>query len=314
MSHQVADQECVETSGRLTVVVFTLKVLLSAVVMSATTTMFSLFSWTILPFAVGWSPSVVVTGSMEPSIEPGDIVVTAPIDPSLLKAGHVIRFKDPSHTHPYLLHRIYEISDDGTFVTKGDANQSKDSTPVPLDNVTGVARLRVPVIGLPAVWLRNGQYLQLGLTLLAVAIAARVLTGLRALVTSGQDLSVSGGKDPADADQPVEDSPAAEQLPGAPLVGALQAGPVAAPGAAAAATTGAAATAPAGAASVATTAAATWQETDSERATEVVAQPARSGGRHRAEGRATWRQGPTVARPRGRRRASRGDRSRASTE
>jgi signal peptidase len=187
----------VETTGRRAVIAFTIRVLLSAVVMAAATTLFSLFVWTVLPFAVGWSPSVIVTGSMEPSIAPGDIVVTAPIKPEQLKLGYVIRFRDPSNAHPYLMHRIIEIKDDGNLVTKGDANQSADSTPVPPSHVTGVARLRVPVIGLPAVWMRNGQFLQLGAVLVAVAFAARMLTGLRALVASAP-----GAADDDDADQP----------------------------------------------------------------------------------------------------------------
>jgi signal peptidase I len=212
LGHEHADQQNVEISGRLTITIFTIKVLLSTLVLAATATMFSLFTWTILPLAAGWSPSVVVTGSMEPSIAPGDVVVTAPIETPALKIGYVIRFKDPSHTHPFLLHRIAEIRDDGMLVTKGDANQSKDSTPVPPENVTGVARLRVPMIGLPAVWLRNGQFLQLGLTLLAVAIAARVLTGLRSLVASGQELGLVGGPDPDDTDEPAEKA-LTEQVP-----------------------------------------------------------------------------------------------------
>jgi signal peptidase len=227
MAHTRADQENVEISGRRAVTVFTVKVLLSAVVMAATTTMFSLFIWTVLPFAVGWSPSVVLTGSMEPSIAPGDIVVTAPIEPDALKLGYVIRFKDPSHSHPYLLHRIIEINPDGTLKTKGDANQSADSTPVPRENVTGVARLRVPVIGLPAVWLRNGQFLQLGLALLAVALAARVLTGMRALVASGQAITAGGDPDPAEPGG-ATDVPDKE-LVGAELVTAGVGGPAGAP-------------------------------------------------------------------------------------
>jgi signal peptidase len=199
--------------GRLAVAAFMIRLLIAAVVMAASTTMISLFVWTVLPFCVGWSPSVIVTGSMEPSIVPGDIVVTAPIEPEALRLGYVIRFKDPSHTHPYLMHRIMEIRDDGTLITQGDANRSRDSTPVPVGNVTGVARLRVPLVGLPAMWLRNGQFLQLGLAMLTVAIAAWVLTGLRALVTT------SPWADAADVSEPHGDEPPDEPTAGDPNPG-----------------------------------------------------------------------------------------------
>jgi signal peptidase I len=303
----VADQDYVEISGRRAAAVFTVKVLLSAVVMAATTTMFSLFVWTLLPFTLGWSPSVVVTGSMEPSIAPGDIVVTAPVEPAELRLGYVIRFKDPSDSHPYLLHRLIKINPDGTLVTKGDANQSEDSTPVPTANVTGVARLRVPLIGLPAVWLRNGQFLQLGLVLLAVAFSARVLTGLRGLVSPDQ----AAGTDPqertgVDAEPPpagpvdgqwaeglvpAVDRPGVEVAPGAAL-----AGPAADPDllvAAAGSTTD-------GGTGV-----------DAAAGTQQPA-PGPAVGRHRGQGRASWRRDRTSTRPRSRSRHRRRDRAGAA--
>jgi signal peptidase len=361
--YEAADQQDVETSGRRAVTGFSLKVLLSAVVLAATATMFSLFTWTILPLAAGWSPSVVVTGSMEPSIAPGDIVVTAPIKTSALKVGYVIRFKDPSHTHPYLLHRIAEIRDDGNLITKGDANRSKDSTPVPPENVTGVARLRVPMIGLPAVWLRNRQFLQLGLTLAAVALAARVLTGLGGLVASGQDLGMIGtgpdptGPDPTDADQPVDTPPGgtpeavsatATRLVDAAPVGALAAaGPtpaaqtlavtmpavttpaVTTPAVTTPAVTTPAVTTPAVTTTMTGVAPASWPTeaagteaggteaggTDAGGTDAITGRDERSasGGRHRGEGRATWRRDRSVERPSSRR-DSRHNRARANSD
>ena len=39
----------------------------------------SLVLWTLLPLAVGWTPRVIMSGSMEPRIHVGDIVVTRTI-------------------------------------------------------------------------------------------------------------------------------------------------------------------------------------------------------------------------------------------
>jgi hypothetical protein len=41
---------------------------------------------------------------------------------------------------------------------------------VPLDNLRGVARLRIASIGLPALWARHGDYLPLAALLLLAAI------------------------------------------------------------------------------------------------------------------------------------------------
>jgi signal peptidase len=295
----------VEISGRRAVAVFTVKVVLSAAVMAATTTMFSLFVWTVLPFTMGWSPSVVVTGSMEPSIAPGDIVVTAPIEPAALRLGYVIRFRDPSDAHPYLLHRIVKVNTDGTLVTKGDANQTEDSTPVPTANVTGVARLRVPLIGLPAVWLRNGQFLQLGLVLVAVAFSARVLTGLRGLVESGEADGTGLPHDPGAGGEPSGAAPVDGQwsddlvpaVTGPEVAVTRGGGPLGGSGA-----DEDAPMAPAGSATAAGSAGVDIPQSDSGAPV----------GRHRGQGRASWRRDRTTTRPRSRSRHRRRDRAGAA--
>ncbi len=181
------------------------RVAVTALLMAAATTLLSLFTWTLLPFAVGWSPSVVLTGSMLPSVRPGDIVVTAPIDTARLQLGHVIRFVDPARPSRYLLHRISRTQDNGTFITRGDANGNDDSTPVPTGNVTGVARLRVPLVGLPVVWLREGEYVALGLAAVGVLGTMHLVVGFRNGVLRADD-------DPADdqADDQAADDGAAD--------------------------------------------------------------------------------------------------------
>ncbi len=200
---------------------FTARLVITGLAMAVCTTMLSLFTWTVLPYLAGWSPSVVLTGSMLPAIAPGDIVVTGKLDPAALKAGHVIRFVDPSRPERSLLHRIVRINDDGTFVTRGDANGSEDSTAVPAANITGMARLRVPLVGLPVVWLRQGEYLPLGLTGAGAIAVLQVLSGLRDTFRGTADDARAGhatagaGPDPddpavPDADAPVRPGPEAD--------------------------------------------------------------------------------------------------------
>ncbi|MDI6106046.1 signal peptidase I [Actinoplanes sp. NEAU-A12] len=134
--------------------------------------------WTLIPAMWGWSPSVVLTGSMRPAVEPGDVVVSAPVRGDRLKRGYIVRFEDPDEPGQYVMHRIVEIDSDGALVTKGDSNPSADSTTVPPANVTGMGRLRVPWVGLPAVWWQERQYVRVG-------IAAAVLSVCCAAVPAG---------------------------------------------------------------------------------------------------------------------------------
>ncbi|MEV4637395.1 signal peptidase I [Actinoplanes sp. NPDC049548] len=118
----------------------------------------SLVLSSLAPLAVGWKPSVVLTGSMQPTIAPGDVVIAEPVGPAALGPGRVIRFEDPTRPGHYLVHRIVDINPDGTYVTKGDANSVNDPRPVPAAAITGALRLRVPWVGLPRTWAANGDY------------------------------------------------------------------------------------------------------------------------------------------------------------
>lgn len=115
----------------------------------------------------GWQSHVIVSGSMEPAIKPGDVVVAAPATD--LDVGAVVVFRDPLRPGRRVTHRIAEVRPDGALVTKGDANQSADSSRVPRDHLEGAGRLLVPAIGLPAVWAREGDVAPLALSALVAA-------------------------------------------------------------------------------------------------------------------------------------------------
>lgn len=128
---------------------------------------------------VGWTPLVVTTGSMRPSINEGDIVLSAPPEDGGrdLADGTVITFADPVRPGGRLTHRIDGVNEDGSYETKGDANAVADSYRVQPRDIDGVGRLLVPSVGLPRVWLEQGNLPMLlvwGLgTLLAVWAALR---------------------------------------------------------------------------------------------------------------------------------------------
>ena len=81
----------------------------------------------------------VITGSMEPSIHTGDYILVEKTDTSQLKEDDIIAFySEQSDIYGMLVtHRITEIKDDGSFVTKGDANEVEDSITVRPDQVVG---------------------------------------------------------------------------------------------------------------------------------------------------------------------------------
>lgn len=116
-----------------------------------------------LPSLLGWQASVVQSGSMMPSIHPGDIAVTMPLPASRpVPIGRVVSFTSSAGSNadgePSIrLHRIVADNQDGTFATRGDANIDTDSESLVRSQIVGQARLLIPDIGLPSLWLQRGQ-------------------------------------------------------------------------------------------------------------------------------------------------------------
>jgi signal peptidase len=86
----------------------------------------------------------VFSGSMEPAIPVGGIVVIKPVDPETLKIGDIICFQLSESTS--ITHRIINITDEG-FITQGDANEDPDQWIVKKENVIGKVIFTVPFIG-----------------------------------------------------------------------------------------------------------------------------------------------------------------------
>jgi signal peptidase I len=126
---------------------------------------------TILPLLIGWSSYLIETGSMRPSINPGDVVITSPNPTIEQLGGRVITFDSPSVPGRVVTHRVVEISDDGQMRTKGDANPTADTATITIDDVRGMGRLLVKYVGLPKIWLQNGEVLPLTGFLLSLVLA-----------------------------------------------------------------------------------------------------------------------------------------------
>jgi len=147
-----------------------------AVVLAVLVALAGLLVLCLVPQAVGLRADVVVSGSMQPRIAPGDIVLSAPVTPALLQPGQVLLFPDPADPGRLLLHRLVAFDAHGDLVTRGDANQSDDTSPVPAADVIGRAQLRVPYVGLPAYWWRTGDRA-------AVVLTTALLAGLTVWAT-----------------------------------------------------------------------------------------------------------------------------------
>jgi signal peptidase I len=142
------------------------------------TSLLTLSAVALAPLLFGWGSFVIRSGSMEPAIDVGDIVVARPFAiGEKVAVGRVYVFDDPSTTREHLLtHRIVEKLDDGTYTSAGDNNDVTDATPVARGDITARGVLLAPFVGLPIAWMQSGEWVKLALWLL-ITIAAFITAG-----------------------------------------------------------------------------------------------------------------------------------------
>lgn len=120
----------------------------------------------------GHQPSVLMSGSMSPALEAGDVVLFEELDPAEVGIGNVILFETPGRPDVLTAHRVTAVDALARLITtQGDANRDVDSSQVPFDSVKGSGRIAVPLIGLPTMWLATGQNVLFGIFVLVMALA-----------------------------------------------------------------------------------------------------------------------------------------------
>jgi len=107
-----------------------------------------LLIFSVLPISGNYKVMVVKSGSMEPKIKQGGIVIVKPA--ADYKIGDIITFGPYSKTKSPVTHRIYDIKIvDGqpVYITKGDANNAPDSGEVKKRDVLGKVLFSLPYLG-----------------------------------------------------------------------------------------------------------------------------------------------------------------------
>lgn len=92
----------------------------------------------------------VQSGSMEPTIRTGSIVIVEPARE--YRVGDIITVSDPGNPKVTITHRLVGTDErfgERYFITKGDANKSADTEERPVTNVLGKVLFSVPFLGYP---------------------------------------------------------------------------------------------------------------------------------------------------------------------
>ncbi len=125
-----------------------------------------------IPSVFGYSPLTVLTGSMEPSIHAGDMVIIK--NQSEYAVGDVITYTVNGGTSS-VTHQITESYVEGGvryFITKGTNNNAEDPNPVALSQVAGKVVLVIPDLGIFLEWLKTPSGLVLIILFACIIVAA----------------------------------------------------------------------------------------------------------------------------------------------
>jgi signal peptidase I len=104
------------------------------------------------PHVLGYRTMTMLTASMAPSIDPGDVTVVTPLAVSDVTEGMVITYHIPIGEHQLITHRVVSVEHgaDGsvTVQTKGDNNEAVDPWSATLEGDTAYqVRAVIPEVG-----------------------------------------------------------------------------------------------------------------------------------------------------------------------
>lgn len=95
-----------------------------------------------VPSVAGTLPLIVLTDSMYPVIESGDLIICHTAEPEEIQVGDVIAFFDPAGNGSSIVtHRVMEVTEQGGQIawrTKGDNNNTEDRLLVTGDKLVAV--------------------------------------------------------------------------------------------------------------------------------------------------------------------------------
>jgi len=109
-----------------------------------------LMAFSALSFSGNVKARIVLTGSMEPAISAGDVIITTPITRKVPKVNDVVAYQAKRFNGENVAvfsHRIIGGDIENGFIMKGDANKSPDPQKPKGEDILGVVFFVIPFIG-----------------------------------------------------------------------------------------------------------------------------------------------------------------------
>lgn len=106
-----------------------------------------------IPSFLGYKNFIVLTGSMEPTLHVGDIVIVKKTTD--IKENDIISFRIENTVVTHRVKEIYKENGQDYFITKGDANSGIDTELLDKKNIEGKYCFRIPFLGKIVLFLKK---------------------------------------------------------------------------------------------------------------------------------------------------------------
>ncbi len=148
-----------------------------SVILNAVFTLVLIFGVALILLRVmGFKLYAVKTQSMQNIYPAGTLIITDSTAAEDVEVGDVISFTVAKNT--VVTHRVTKNDTENELIyTKGDMNDSEDSSPVAYNNVLGCVVFGIPYIGNGALYLRK-KYVKIALIVLLALLAIYLIAGL----------------------------------------------------------------------------------------------------------------------------------------
>ena len=139
----------------------------------------------------GWRVDIVCSGSMEPELKAGSLVITRPVEPQEIVVGDIIVFSPNGVTlgENEVTHRVIGIGHSSPlyFETKGDANDNPDPFIVPARNLVGRICFKAHYVGYFIGFLRTPWGFLLGLVIPGLILITMYITSIQRMLRKNRE-------------------------------------------------------------------------------------------------------------------------------
>ena len=160
--------------GRVSSAAVTMRLVRVGAVSVAIGIAIGIFGVVVAPSLVGGRSLTVMSGSMEPALGVGDVVINSRVSPAEVRVGDIVTFNDPEGTGKLITHRVRQVrivDDTAKVVTKGDNTNAVERWDMPARGSLGRVEYHVPLLGFLVFWL-HGPFASLALVVIPAVLLA----------------------------------------------------------------------------------------------------------------------------------------------